>query len=172
MRASPKKKPVFQVTTLLAGVMLLMILFITVGYFFTLPVTVSGPVAKMSESELQWARWQELRPTRYEYIVERGCFCTPAYREPYVVRVDRNLRTFSYSRKLEDLNPNLPAKPPNPLSIKDIFVLLVRAETDAATLSVLYNSEFSYPETIRIDWNQSQTDEEQYFVIRDFRTVH
>ncbi|MEM1175872.1 MAG: DUF6174 domain-containing protein [Pseudomonadota bacterium] len=171
MKASVKPKPAFQIATLLAGVVLLLIVFVSAGYFFTLGEIGATKPPIVAELERQEALWRASEPTYYGYTVDRECYCAADYREPYTVTIDGGLRSFGYSRGLQAANPGAPQTPPEPVTIDDLFQLLHNAATQADTLSVSYDSEFGYPETIRIDWQEALADEEQYFTIRDFRRL-
>ncbi len=171
VKASVKPKPTFQVATLLAGVVLLMIVFVSVGYFFTIGDIAPPKDPAVAEVEQRQAQWLATRPSSYEYTVDRECYCAPDYREPYTVTVDGSLRSFSYSRTFEKPNLDQSLNPPEPVSIDDLFQLLYNAAQHADSLSVSYDSEFGYPETIRIDWREMQADDEQYFTIRDFTAL-
>ena len=171
MKASVKPKPSFQVATLLAGVVLLMIVFVSVGYFFTI---VDGTPPKdlvIAELEQRQAQWQAAEPASYAYTVDRECYCDALYREPFTVTVEPGLISFRYSRKFEKPNLDQALSPPEPVTIDDLFQLLYNAAEHADSLSVSYDSNFGYPETIRIDWREAQADEEQYFTVRDFRAM-
>ncbi len=171
MKASVKTKPSFQVATLLAGVVLLMIVFVSAGYFFTIidPGPPKDPV--IAELDQRKAQWTANEPSSYSYTVDRECYCTPDYREPYTVTIDQGFRSFGYSRTFETPNLTRAGGPPEPVAIQDLFQLLNNAALHADALSVSYDSEFGYPETIRIDWQEAQADDEQYFTIRDFRQL-
>ena len=173
MKASVKPKPGFQVATLLAGVVLLMIVFVSAGYFFTIFDTApqDTPNPRLAEVTEREAQWLQQRPARYRYTVDRDCYCEPAFREPYTVTVDGELRSLGYSSSFENPNMDPVLNPPEPVEVIDLFQLLYNVAEHADALSVSYHSEFGYPEIIRIDWRESQADDEQYFTIRDFRVL-
>jgi hypothetical protein len=80
------RQGVYQSTTLIAGVFLLLILFISVGYFFLIPPPDEPPQVSTLVSELQENQraWEDSRPLSYRYVVERSCYCSREYVTPYI----------------------------------------------------------------------------------------
>lgn len=171
MKASVKSKPAFQTATLFAGVVLLMIVFVSVGYFFTIvdaPPPEDPAAIDVATREAQWVQNQ---PARYRFTVERECYCPPEYRKPFTVTVENGLRSFSYSRTFEQSTTGATPAPPEPVAVDDLFRLLHNAARYADSLSVSFHSEFGYPEIIRVDWSDHRADDEQAFIIRDFQAL-
>jgi hypothetical protein len=174
MKSSQRPKPAFQTATLFAGVVLLLIVFVSAGYFFTIPAQPSAPDISDERRlllEKSIAKWAKLSKTDLSYVVERDCYCAPDYREPYLVTVRGQDITFSYVRAAAD-SARRAAQPPEPLTVEDLFGLVDRAIDSAESVSVLYNAEFGYPETLTIDWSTRIADEDQRFIVRDVRATH
>jgi hypothetical protein len=140
------RKPAFQPTSLIAGVFLLLVLFVAVGYFFFIGTVGSSPErqAMLSELQLRRGEWLEKRPPAFRYEVERVCECPLDYIKPFKV--------------VEYLD-----EPDNRSWIDDYFVRLEEAMGSADTVVIRYDPRYSYPNDFRID-------DEQVFV-RDFEVL-
>ncbi len=168
MKARRSLKPKFQTATLIAGVILLLIIFAAGGYILaTQPVAVEAAATPEQEA-FDRARnmWERRKPSSVRYTVDRDCFCLPAYREPYVV-IDRDgEQSFAYAQFVQH---NGSSEPPEPKTIEDLFVLLEKALWDADTVTVSYDPDYGFPDNLRIDWREQMADEEQGFYVRDLR---
>lgn len=173
MQHRPWRRTPFQVTTLIAVALLLMILFVLVGYFFTITGPGADPARQSQQAEFQTnlELWRSRRPIAFEYIVERSCYCAPDYRRPYRVRERDDGRAAIYASPLEPGSQTVDGDPPEPVWLEDLFVLVGRALTEADEVRVSYDPAFGFPTNISIDWSQQQADEEQYFVVRDFDVI-
>lgn len=81
------RKTGFQPTALIAGVLLLLVVFVSVGYFFflsTTPLTLEHE-AQLAELQTRRSEWIEKRPPAFRYEVERECECPLDYTEPFKV---------------------------------------------------------------------------------------
>lgn len=173
MRHRPWRKTGYQMTTLIAVALLLLILFVSGGYFFALdqPGIQSGrePLAAAFEQNLDL--WKSRRPVAFEYVVERECFCVRDYRRPYLAREQRGLRVAVYASPLAGVDDTPSATPPEPVWVDDLFGLIEDAIRNADAVSVVYDPAFGFPTRVDIDWSQQAADEEQRFLVRDFQVV-
>ena len=162
----------FHTVTLIAGVALLLVLFISSAYFFVIPDPSMNAGHPQIASRLDdaTALWQERQPSHYRYVVERVCFCTPDYRRPYRVTIDGNGPDFSFMGPVDAGGPGA-TSPPEPFTIADLLTLLQRGVTEADAVEVAFDSRFGYPTHLRIDWSQQMADEEQEFYVRDFEVL-
>lgn len=170
MKARKKPQPRFQSATLIAGALLLLIIFVAGGYILTTqPLLVETATTPEFEA-FDRARnmWERRKPDAVRYTVDRDCFCAPDYREPYVV-VDRGgQREFAYAQFVQHGGST---EPPEPLTIDDLFVLLEQAHAEADSVTVSYDPDFGFPDNLRIDWSEQMADEEQGFYVRDLRPL-
>jgi hypothetical protein len=146
MKHKEKKKTGFHPTTLIAGVALLLILFVCVAYFFFayqpgLSVDQEAALAKLQERR---AEWETKRPPAFRYEVERSCECPLDYIEPFDVVEYRD-------------------DPANVPWIDDYFVKIELAMLSGETVPVRYNPRFGFPNDFTIG-------EEETF-IRDFEVL-
>jgi hypothetical protein len=147
MKHHTVKKQGFQVSTLIAGVLMLMFLFISVAYFFFLHQPGITPEQEEALVELQNRRteWETERPPAYRYVVERTCpGCPLDYIEP-----------FDVVEYLDD--------PANRPWIDEFFVTIEAAMLDGKDVPVSYDPRFGFP-------NDFVIGEEETF-IRDFEVL-
>lgn len=87
MKHRSERKSDYQPTSLIAGALLLLILFICVAYFFFLYQPGLSPAQEAALSELHERRteWEDERPLAFRYEVERRCECPLEYTEPFTV---------------------------------------------------------------------------------------
>lgn len=109
-------------------------------------------------------KWQRREPSAYAYSVDRDCVCPEKVRETYVVIVqDGTTRS--------ELKYDANTRPPEPLDIHAIFELLEDALRNADSVSVTYDTEYGFPDNLRIDWRSQAPDDEQAFYIRELRLL-
>ena len=146
MKHKESKRQGFHPTTLIAGVALLLILFVCVAYFFFayqpgLSADQEGAIAMLQERR---AEWESKRPPAFRYEVERSCECPLDYIEP-----------FDVVEYLDD--------PANVPWIDEFFVKIELAMLSGETVPVRYNPRFGFPNDFAIG-------EEETF-IRDFEVL-
>lgn len=158
-------------TTLIAGVALLLILFVTTAWFFVLPETGRSPemLALGERNEAMLAEWSARRPGEYRYVVERNCNCSSDYTRPYAVSFVDGVHTVGWFRSLRE-EADL-ATPPDAVLVEDLFALIQRASAEADVLEVSYSARFAHPTRVVIDWSAEAADDEQRFDVRDFEVL-
>lgn len=136
----------FQPTSLIAGVLLLLILFVSVGYFFFLyqPGLSPDQDAALAELRARRTEWQDERPPAFRYEVERQCDCPLDYIGAFTV--------------VEDLN-----EPDARAWIDEFFAMIEETMLAGAPVSVSYDARFGYPNDFTI------ADEDT--IIRDFEVL-
>ena len=128
MKHRGKRSNGLQSTSLITGVLLLLIVFVSVGYFFFLYQPGLSPVqdAALAELRERRAEWEEERPPAFRYEVERQCDCPLDYIEPFTV--------------VEYLD-----EPDNHAWIDEFFVALEKAMLAGEPVVVSYDARFGYP---------------------------
>lgn len=146
MKHRSGRNPGFQPTVLIAGALLLLFVFVSVGFFFFL--TEQGLSTAQNEmlQQLKTRReeWLEKRPAAFRYEIERDCECPLDYIEPFTVVEYRD-------------------DPGNEAWIDDFFAQLEQAIADGRDIGIRYDPRFSYPNDFHIA-------DEQVF-IRDFEVL-
>ena len=133
MKHRSGRKTGYQPTFLLAGVVLLLILFICVGYFFFLYQPGLSPDQEVALTELRDRRteWEAERPPAFRYEVERQCDCPLDYIEPFTV--------------VEYLD-----EADNRAWLDEYFALLEKTMLAGEPVSVSYDARFGYPNDFTI----------------------
>jgi hypothetical protein len=146
MKHRSERKAGFQHSTLIAAVMLLLILFISVGYMFFLHQPGLSPDQLAALSELQERRdeWELERPPAFRYEVERQCACPLDYTEPFTV--------------VEYLDET-----DNVAWIDGFFADIEEAMLGGETVPVRYDARFGFPDDFKIG------DEDTF--VRDFEVL-
>lgn len=146
MKHRSERKPVFQPTSLIAGVLLLLILFVSAGYFFFLYQAGLSPEQESALTELRdrRAEWEDERPLAFRYVIQRQCECPLDYTEPFTV--------------VEYLD-----EADNRAWIDEFFTLLEDTMLAGEPVSVSYDARFGYPNDFTIG-------NEETFV-RDFEVL-
>ena len=147
MKHHTVKKQGFQVSTLIAGVLMLIFLFVSVAYFFFLHQPGLTPQQEAALAELQDRRteWETERPPAFRYVVERACpGCPLDYIEPFAV-----------VEYLDD--------PANRPWIDEFFVTIEAAMLEGKDVPVSYDSRFGFPNDFTIHVEET--------FIRDFEVL-
>lgn len=171
MKHRSLKKGIYQPATHLAAVLFLLIIFVSVAYFYFVPGETSNSEQEDLLAELQTnrQRWEENRPPSYQYVVERGCFCAPPFTKPYVATEQRGDRSAAYPF----YDPSEPGDsgptPESPHWIDDIFEITEAALNDGAEVGVSYNARFGFPASVSI--SRPVPDGGQQFEVRDFEVL-
>ncbi len=167
-----KPRPGFQAATLLAGVIMLLIIFVSAGYILTLPApdqNGASPDPRLEEVERQRNLWRRRQPEAYVYVVDRDCDCPDDYAEPYRVTVDATGTSFRYDG---DYRSSLFGdRPEDPADIEQLFDLVQAAIVSGQSVQVFYDTEYGYPAIARINREDARPVEEFAFDVRDFRVI-
>ena len=114
-----RRKPlagIYQLTTFLALVLLLLILFISAAYFFVIPTPEETPGNGDALAEVTANRgtWAAQRPASFRYVVDRDCYCDPAFVEPYIATEERGSKSAAFVIEIESASGDFISSPPDP----------------------------------------------------------
>ncbi len=156
----------YQVTSHAAAILLVLIVFVSVSYYFFLakPDEQAQRLGLTAEYEAAAARWSAERPPRFRYVLDRTCDCPPEDARAYAVTEQDGQRRAEFPIPVESVSGELITAPPRPLWIDDIFGIIERALRSGAIIEVRYDQALGYPESVIIG------PDEQY-EIRDFELV-
>ena len=167
------QRGVYHSTTLIAVVLLLLILFVSVGYFFLIPIqeNATEPTASITELEQNRNNWARESPLSFRYVVQRTCYCSREYVTPFVVTDRQGLRSAAFLTSVESGSGEFLDAPSDPIWISDIFDLTANAieSNDGAVIEVSYDRRFGYPKIVIISGRQP--DSNMRFEIRDFEVI-
>ena len=155
----------YQVTSHIAVILMVLILFVSVGYFFYLARPDEEAQRLQLAAELEDARilWRVRKPAAYQYVVDRVCECPAEDAAPYTVYVSGNNRRAEFAIPVELTSGEQVMTPPRPVWINDLFELAERAIRSNVEVTVRYNSGFGYPRQLEIG--------DDGYEIRDFEVV-
>jgi hypothetical protein len=150
-----RRKPlagIYQLTTFLALVLLLLILFISAAYFFMIPTPEEAPVQENLLATLATQRnaWAAGQPESFRYVVDRDCNCDPAYVEPYVATEERGNKSAAFVIEIESGAGEFISAPPQPVWIDDLFSLIEQSVRDQKYVDVRYDQELGFPVSILV----------------------
>ncbi len=150
MNRRQRQRPRFQATTLIAGALLLMILFVSAGYFFWLLPGDGSSASPSSAAARQHDRWRELKPRAYRYVVRRSCDCTRDYLAAYTVTVRDGRTTATFPIPVEASGGGFLEAPPEPDTIDDVFAAIADATAADLDVSAGYDRQFGFPVAVAI----------------------
>lgn len=165
------RRGVFQITTLLAVVLILLIMFISAAYIVLLP----GPEQPIDQRQVLDAlqanrdQWANQRPVSFRYVVHRTCSCPKATLEPFVATEKRGFKTTSFPIPFESESGETLVSPPSPMWIDDLFELIGRSTPGTNKVFVEYDHSYGFPKLI--DIKQDAMDGDVRYEIRDFEVL-
>jgi hypothetical protein len=171
-----RRKPlagIYQLTTFLALVLLLLILFISAAYFFMIPAPekTAGHADTLSEVASRRSIWETKRPASFRYVVDRSCYCEPAYVEPYIATEERGSKSAAFTIEIESASGEFISSPPDPMWIESLFDLIERSVLDAMVVEVEYDKDLGYPASILIQPDPAPPDSLFRVEVRDFEIL-
>lgn len=171
-----RKKPlagIYQLTTFLALVLLLLILFVSAAYFFYIPAPgeASGERDMLAELRDQRSAWHARRPAAFRYVVDRDCDCERAYVEPYVATEGSGGRTAAFTIEIETESGEFIAVPPDPAWIDDLFELVEQSLREQKHVDVAYDKEFGFPGSVLVEPAPRSPASVYRVTVRDFETL-
>ena len=143
----------------------------TTGNNPTTPTAPSTPVSPYQQTlDKYQQRWQQANITHYLYIFQRSCFCPSEYRSPVVTEVNNNTVISAHLKGAKQpLSNNLNG---NKQTINYFFDKIQDAiNRKAHQLTIKYNEQYGYPESISIDYDKMMADEELYISAKDFQKL-
>lgn len=169
---TPKAAP-YQTTTYLAVVVLLVIVFVSVGYHFMVvaPSGVPDQSDIMQEFKANLQRWTERRPVSARYVVDRHCACATELTEAYVAMEERSEKTAEFPPHIQDRFDGQYAVPRDPVWIDELFDVMRLAISDGTLKSVNYDFEFGYPSFVQLQAGATNATGVEQFEIRDFEII-
>jgi hypothetical protein len=163
----------YQITSLIAVVLLLLIVFVSVGFFFFL----ARPDQFAAQNDLSRAfdearaLWQARRPAAYRYVLDRQCNCPPEIDRAYVVTVDREGQRATFPIPVESTAGILLDSPTSPVWLESIIADIGRALDGGENIVVRYNYLYGFPEFVDLAPGVERPDTVSRFEIRDFEEL-
>lgn len=167
------RKSVYQSSTHLAVVLLLLIIFVSVAYFFAISEPQNPPrqTKILDELQVNQKAWESRRPLSFRYIVDRTCSCLAEFVEPYVATEQRGYRTAEYRSYVQTRSGDVLTTPPRPVWIDDLFGLVEQAVSEDDIVKAAYNPRYGYPTLIDINRGHKAGDANDRYEVRDFEVL-
>ena len=138
----------------MAVALLLLILFVSVGFFFLIPQPEPSLEngAMLAEMTRQQETWESNKPLSFRYVVRRGCFCEAEAVTPYIATEERGYKTAKFRVEIESGSGEFLTSPPNPVWIDNIFSELADAIASEyePLIDASYDGQLGYPKTVNI----------------------
>ena len=155
-----RRKPlagIYQLTTFLALVLLLLILFISAAYFFVIPTPEEAPGHGDALAEVTARRdiWIAQRPASFRYVVDRDCYCDPAYAEPYIATEERGSKSATFVIEIESASGEF----------------IERSLLDEMVVEVEYDKDLGHPVSIQVHPDPPPPDSMYRVEVRDFEII-
>ena len=171
-----RRKPlagIYQLTTFLALVLLLLILFISAAYFFMIPAPDVAPDDGDPLTVLvqQQATWYAERPASFRYVVDRDCYCERTYIQPYVAIEEHGGKSAAFGIEIESPTGDFISEPPDPVWIDDLFEFIEQSVRDDRSVDVVYHKDFGFPVSIVVHPQPAPPDSVFRVEVRDFEIL-
>jgi len=155
MKHRISRKTAYQSTALVAVVLIVVIIYISVPYFTTVPVPEFSNEQELLLGELyaKKQRWEKSRPASFRYVVERKYACPDEHMRPFPVVEDLDARNIRVSW------------------IDDFFVDIEKAILESAQVVITYDALYSFPVAISISYPGGASDSWQEIYVRDFDII-
>lgn len=126
----------------------------------------TGPDDAAALLERNRDAWFNTGVTSYRYTITRSCECLPESAGPVTVEVRNGLVV---DRRYESGAAVSPQYSGIFTTVPGLFDIIEEAVAlPAASLSVRYNEDYGYPESIAIDWVAGAVDDEVSYRVSDF----
>jgi hypothetical protein len=142
----------YQVTSHVAAILLVLIIFVSVSYYFFLarPDEQAALAAAREALVAAEARWETRRPQDFRYVVDRSCDCPEEDARAYTVTERDGRLSAEFAIPVESSAGILLSRPPRPVRIDDVFGVIERSLRSGMLIEVRYDSDFGYPEVAEI----------------------
>lgn len=168
-----KPKYGFHITTPIAAVILLLIVFVSLGYFIleTIPGLPPDNSRVLREMKERRAVWRERRPESIRYVVDRDCDCASESRRPYVATETGGQKLAEFPVSVESDDGEQLQAPQDPIWIDDTFAVISSADIQNHAVSARFHPELGFPVEIIIRHKPDSTDTIATYEIRDIEIL-
>lgn len=152
-----QRKGLYPVSTHLAAVVLLVIIFVTAGTVMLVGLPGIGDERQglLAELATNRAAWTAKRPAAFRYVVQRSCRCPPEDTARFIVTERPGSRSAEFPVPVESAGGEFLASPPRPLWLGELFPLIEEAARGDKQITVEYDAAWGYPRLVRIDGGDS-----------------
>lgn len=159
-----RPRGVYQITTHMAVVLSLLIVFIAISYYFFLADSEDPTADQDALAELQAMRtlWEDRRPESFRYVVDRRCDCAPEDSTAYAVLEQGRQRTARFLIPIESGAGILIDAPPRPVWLDDVFSIAENMILSGGVDELRFDEVYGYPITLT-------TGDGDSYEVRDFQ---
>jgi len=157
----------YQVTSHVAAILLVLIIFVSVSYYFFLarPDEQAARLEAGDAFSAAQSLWETRRPAEYRYVVDRSCNCPEEDSRAYTIIVRNGQSSAEFAIPVESSAGILVTSPPRPVVIDDVFDVIERAQRSGMLIEVRYDSDFGFPESVVLSADDR-------YEIRDFEIAN
>ena len=168
-----KPRTNYQVTNHFAVLLVLLIIFVSIGYFLLLgkPEETAANLASLEQLAEARNRWSENAPSSYHYVVDRSCDCPPETSAAYAVTVEPTGRSAAFPIPVEAASGGMLDAPADPVWIEDLFVLIERVLQSGGAVDTTYHYLYGYPEAAEFASGSDAASRPDVYEVRDFEVV-
>lgn len=161
----------YQLTTHVAVILLLLVTFISAGYYLLVvrPEPPGIDATVLAELQSALATWEARRPAKFRYVVERQCACPAIDRQPFIVTETGDEVTARFPIPIEADNGEMLAGPPRSLSIAQLFYLTELAHRQGRVVQAIFDENYGFPSRLSLDPPDSEIIEIRDFEIMQYR---
>jgi hypothetical protein len=163
----------YLVTNHFAVLLVLLIIFVAVGYFLLLgkPEETAANLAALEELAEARIRWSENAPDMYRYVVDRHCECPPETGAAYIVTVSPTERMAAFPIPVEAASGAILDAPDDPVWIEDLFALIERALQSGSIVDPSYHYLYGYPQVAVFGAGGEESIRTEEYEVRDFEVI-
>ena len=169
MKHRPWQKNAYQGTSLLAGVLLLLFIFVSVGYFYFLQGDDSATAAADDAYLVAQAQWDEMRPVAFRYEVIYSASPDGTASTAYKVTEEGSMQYAVYKPSGEVLPSSTKVPAENVMTVDRLLAKIASAGHCSATVDASYDPRFGFPTRAEFETDDGHR---EHFVIRDFEVLN
>jgi hypothetical protein len=160
----------YELTTHAAVILSLLILFVSVSYFFFIakPDERARQIEMSATLKVSKEAWASQHPARFRYVVDRACDCPTEVSTRYIVTERTGQREAVFPIPVESSAGILITIPTEPVWIEDIFGKIEAALDRGIAIEVRYHPRYGFPEHVIIRQDENGPGAFEQYEIRDF----
>tara|TARA_R110002049_G_scaffold272614_3_gene450232 strand:+ start:1696 stop:2211 length:516 start_codon:yes stop_codon:yes gene_type:complete len=168
MKHRPWRKSVFQGTSLLAAVVLLLFVFVSAGYFYFLQGDNPDDAPPDAALLAAQAQWDETRPAAFRYELLYGTSVDGDASLAYTV-TEEGARHSAVARPLAESSSAVGTVPDEQvMTIDRLLATIENADAHTARIDASYDPRFGFPAQVEFHLSDGRW---QRYVIRDFEVL-
>ena len=169
MKHRPWQKNAYQGTSLLAGVLLLLFIFVSAGYFYFLQGDDSATAAADDAYMEAQAQWDEMRPVAFRYEVIYSASPDGTASSAYKVTEEGTRQSAVYKPSGEVLSSSTKVPAENVMTVDRLLAKIASTDHRSAMVDASYDPRFGFPARAGFETDDGHWER---YVIRDFEVLN